>query len=254
MDLRFLAGVWLAATALTSARPACAVAIRVAAQFAAEPKFIVGATQTSGFCVDIMQAVEKRNPALQFVVLPGALPLTRIQSDMEAGKLDANCLIANAERRSKFHVAPTKLFSYNYHLIVRAQDEVTVKQWDDVRNLGSEGRILVVKGTGAISRLEQAGGLILDAGGATPEINLQKLLAGRGRFFYYRTEGWKHAMARSGMEDKIKVLPGVMGVEDFYLMLGKHLPPSLVAAVGKTLAELDDTGELERIHKKWAAN
>ncbi len=258
MGWRFLVGACLAAAAFTQARPASAVVIRVVAQIGAEPKFIVetarGTTRTSGFCVDVMEAVERRNPALHFVLQPGALPLTRIQSEMESGQLDANCLIANAERRGKFYIAPTKLFSYNYHLIVRAGDEVSVDHWDDVRSLGGAGRILVVKGTGAISRLEQAGGLILDAGGATPEINLQKLVAGRGRFFYYRAEGWKHAMARSGLEGKVKVLPAVMGVEDFYLMLGRHMPPGVVQAVAKALDQLDDSGELERIRKKWAAN
>lgn len=258
MGLRFLVGVWLAAAAFAPARPAFAATIRTVAQLAAEPKFIIetlrGTTRISGFCVDIMEAIEKRDPSLHFALQPRALPLTRIQSEMEGGQLDANCLIANAERRSKFHVAPTKLFSYNYHLIVRIEDEVTVHHWDDVRNMGDEGRILVVKGTGALNRLEQAGGLILDAGGATPEDNLKKLLAGRGRFFYYRAEGWKHAMARTGLEGKVKVLPAVMGVEDFYLMLGKHLPASVVKAVGKALVELEERGELERIHKKWASN
>ena len=258
MGLRFLAGTWLAAAAFTQAAPASAVTIRVVAQIASEPKFIIdterGATRTSGFCVDVMDAIERRNPSLHFALQPTALPLTRIQSEMESGMLDANCLIANAERRSKFHIAPTRLFSYNYHLIVRIDDEVTVNHWDDVRHLGGAGRILVVKGTGALSRLEQAGGLIIDAGGATPEVNLQKLVAGRGRFFYYRAEGWKHTMARSGLEGKIKVLPAVMGVEDFYLMLGKHMPPAVVRAVGKALDELDDNGELERIRKRWAAN
>jgi hypothetical protein len=37
-------------------------------------------------------------------------------------------------------------------------------------------------------------------------------------------------------------------------MLGKHMPPSAVASIGKALAELDDSGELERIRRKWAAN
>lgn len=257
MGFRFLAGVCMVmASALACAAPAAA--IRVAAQLAAEPKFIVetrrGVTRNTGFCVDILEAVEKRDPSLHFVYQPGPLPLTRIQSEMATGQLDVNCMIANAERRSKFRVIPIKLFSYNYHLIVRSDDDVTVNHWDDVRKLGERGRVLVVKGTGALPRLEQAGGLLLDSGGSTPEVNLRKLLAGRARFFYYRAEGWKHAMARTGLQDKVKVLPAVMGVEDFYLTFGQHVPAKVAAAAAKALAEVDESGELERIRKRWMNN
>lgn len=232
-----------------------ALDIRTAAQEGSQPKFVVtgkaGKIRIDGICVEMMRAIERQEPSLRFVFAPQQEPLARIEKGMEEDDLDSNCLIRNAEREMKFQVVPTMMFSFDYHLVARADDNVQVNNWNDVRNLGVDGKLLVLRGTGAKGRLQQIGGLIVDDGGSTTAENLNKLVAGRARFFYYRTIAWKSEIARAEMDGKVRVLPTIMESIEFYLMLNKHVPKEVFDKISSALTALEKSGELMQIRKKW---
>lgn len=251
---RCLAGWCLA---LCCAAPAGAVALlRTAAQEATEPKFIAvqgaGARHVIGLCIDIMRAVERVDPGLKFVGDQTMQPLIRVEAGIAAGDLDAACgFLRTPQREAKFVFVEPPLFSVNYFLTVRADDNVRVGNWDDVRRLGNEGVILVIHGFGGRKRLEEIGGLLIDSGGNTSTVNFQKLLAGRGRFYYHRSPGIKAEIRKAGVLGKVKVLPTSMDSQKLYLVLSKTLSADTVGRVAAALAQLSRSGELANLLAKW---
>ena len=132
-------------TLLVSGPATAGWVLRVAAQEDSAPKFVVGAEvsgEVKGACPDVMRAIERQDPSLRFVFEAHAQPLRRIVSRMEHAEVDANCLVDNDERRASLRVVAVTLFSFDYHLIARADDQVKIGSWDDVRRLGPQGRIL----------------------------------------------------------------------------------------------------------------
>ncbi len=246
-----------AVVALLLAAPCHAVDIRTVAQEGAFPKFISidvqGKPHIGGLCVDIMRAIERVDPDLRFVGDQQWIPLIRIEVGMNAGKIDAACgLIRTSERKAKFDFIDTPLFPVNYLLVVRATDDVQVKDWTDVRNLGENGVILTIHGfVGILSHLREVGGLRIDTGGRDTKVNLEKLLAGRGRFFIHRSPGVVGEIASSGLRDKVKILPTIMYSETFYMMVARSMAPQVRDKINKALQQLTASGELAKLSKKW---
>ena len=147
----------------------------------------------------------------------------------------------------------TPLFPVEYLLTVRANDPVQVRDWADVRALGEQGVVLSLHGfAGILSHMRSVGGLRIDAGGRDTKVNLEKLLAGRGRFFIHRSPGVYGDIARSGLQDKVRVLPAVMYAEVFYLMVARSMPQDVKDKINHALARLAGNGELARITRLWS--
>jgi polar amino acid transport system substrate-binding protein len=126
-----------------------------------------------------------------------------------------------------------------------------IQDWDDVRKLGAQGVILTNRGYTAPDMLERLGGLQVDASASTPSANLQKLIAGRGRFFLHRAPGMRGFIERAGASSKVKILPAVMSTVNVYMALGTHVDPAVRQRVQRAIERLDQNGELLRILKKW---
>lgn len=248
-----LASVLLSASAATSA-----VDLRTAAQTASDPKYVVlndgGAPAVGGICVDIYRAMEKVDPGLRFTGDQAWQPLVRMEAGMAAGEIDVICgLLRTRAREARYIYIEPPLFPVTYHLVVRANDNVQVNNWDDVRALGERGIVLVNNGFGIIDRLENTAGIRIDAGAYTTKANIAKLLADRGRFFYHRSPGINAEIRAAGMEGKVMVLPAVMHAEKFYLAASNRLPNETVERLRKAVAELERSGELARLLAKWSS-
>lgn len=242
----------LVALCSTFSLPAVATEIRTAAQEDSEPKYLNEGGKVVGLCIDIMRAIERLDPSLRFSGDQTWLPLKRIEHRVRNRELDMACgFIRNKEREANYQIVVPRLFPVQYRLVVRAGDNVSVQSWNDVRKLGAGGVILVNSGSGPAKRLEEMGGFFIDSGGRTPVTNLQKLATGRGRFFYYRTPGLASEMKRSAVKDKLKVLPVVLESQDFFMMVGKHVPQDSVDRLNAAVKTLEGKGELTRLLDKW---
>ncbi|MDP1977166.1 MAG: transporter substrate-binding domain-containing protein [Undibacterium umbellatum] len=243
---------------LTLMLPACAVTeIRTAAQEASEPKYIAilnpqGKLAVGGMCVDIMRAMEKADSELRFVGDQIWQPRARIDAALNAGNIDVICGVQRIARNtSQYQFAPTPLFTVNYLLAVRADDTVSVGDWDDIRKLGNEGIILALRGFGIVDILTQMGGLKIDDTATSSISNLKKLLAGRGRFYCHRKPGIGLAIRQAGLEDKIRLLSKPQLTEKFYLGMAKTMSPELVRKIAAVLVLLEENGELRRIFERY---
>lgn len=256
--LAYAGAIWFGCMALNAvALPALpATQLRTAAQLGSEPKFVQqgegGAKNVAGLCVDINRAIERQDPTLGISGDQQSLPLARIEAQMRSGALDMACgLLRTREREAAFTYVEPALFSVTYFMIVRADDDVEISNWDDVRNLGENGTILLIRGQGTVSRLKELGGLRIDAGAGDAKSNLHKLLAGRGRFYYHRVPGIATEIRHAALEGKVRVLPTVMDTQRFHMVVGRHVVPETLDKLRAALAQLESSGELKRLFDRW---
>ncbi|HYD78535.1 MAG TPA: transporter substrate-binding domain-containing protein [Paucimonas sp.] len=242
--------------AAAAAHAAGATLLRTAAQTGTEPKYIAhakdGKSAIVGLCVDIDRAIERIEPTLRIVGDQEWQPTARLEEGMAAGAMDIACgLSRNKEREAKFTYIEPPLFPVRYFLVARADDNVRIDSWDDVRRLGDNGVILIPHRFGPIARLKDMGGLTIDSGAPDSKTNLLKLVAGRGRFYYHRSPGIVSEIRKAGVEDKVKILPTVMDRQLFYMVVGKSVAPDAVEKLQRAIAALEKSGELKRLIDKW---
>jgi glutamate/aspartate transport system substrate-binding protein len=246
---------WVLVPALLFGAAGAAVTeVRTAAQAGTEPKFAVDERSGAvvGICIDIMQAIERVDPGLKFSGQQTWQPLARIYSSIDHGKQDASCgLSHSAERDKKYVFVGPALFTIRYHLIARADDPVSVANWDDVRQLEPDGVVLANRGFAGVALLENAGVRQIDASAASPQLNVQKLLARRGRLFFHRGPGLQAVLNRTGYGARVRILPAEMASSQLYFVVGKHLGADIVERLRNALQALEKSGELERIARGW---
>lgn len=233
-----------------------ATELRTAAQQASEPKFVTladnGSPVIGGLCIDILRAIEAVDPQLKFVGDQVWQPLARMEAGMATGDMDVICgLLRTEARESRYAYIDTPLFPVSYYLIARADDGVQIQGWEDVRKLGDRGIVLVINGFGILGKLESVPGLKIDSGAYTSRGNFDKLLAGRGRFYYHRSPGINAEIRNAGVEGKVRILPTAMHREKFYMAASKRLPAKTVNRLSKAIALLERSGELARLFRNW---
>lgn len=227
------------------------VVLRTAAQIGSAPKFDVpgpGNRPVTGLCIDFFRAMEAAQPGLRVVGDQSWLPAVRIENRLVDGSLDIACAISHSpeDEDRYFYVAPA-LFAFDFKLAARRNDPVDVHDWDDVRKLAPDNRILVNHGWAYADRLGAVPGLHVDDSGPTPEVNLKKLARSHGRFFYFRDPGFQTAIEAAKLCDQVRVLPAVFEHTDAYLIASRHLPPPTIEQLHRVIARLQANGELDRI-------
>ena len=255
--LRGRCGKWL--MALCGAALACGAlaapvtVLRVAAQEGTEPKFMAGPQgSVVGLCIDIMHAIERIDPGLRFEGHQHWMPLVRVYHEASIGQQDAVCAMQHLEEREpQFRFIEPPLFSINYLLMARADDTAIINNWDDLRKLGPQAVVLVNRGFASNHILEQLGGIQIDASAASTAMNLQKLMAGRGRFFLHRTPGLHGLLDRGGALGKVRILPTVMLKAPLYMVLSRQVDPAVAERLRAALEQMTHSGELDQLLKKW---
>lgn len=230
-----------------------ATILKTSGQQESEPKYVQQADRVGGICVDIFRAVERVQPTLRITGDQALIPLKRLENDVLQGKLDLFCgLGENDERKALFIYLKPAIYTVSYHLAVRVDDPIEIKNWDDVRQLGEDGRILVNFGSGAVSRLQKLGGLKVDDMAYTSGRNYRKLLAKYGRFYYYRQPGFDTDIEQNGVKGKVKILPTVMEIAPFYILFNRNISASVIEQFEAALRELEAKGELSAINQRWS--
>ncbi|KIF80544.1 hypothetical protein TSA66_06520 [Noviherbaspirillum autotrophicum] len=222
-----------------------------------EPKFILrqqdGRTVVEGLCVDIMHAIERTDPHIRFVLGPPPQSLARIEASLVAGELHVACgFLRTGKREHALHYIEPPLFSTDFYMAVRADDDVAVRNWEDVRRLGEDAVILAKYACApALSSVE---GLKTDFSAKDTKTNIQKLLAGRGRFFFHRSPGIEAAIRDAGAQGKVKILPVVMSRQPLYMVLSKAVPAHAATRIQTAIIRLEANGELAKLFAKWRAD
>lgn len=228
--------------------------LRVAAQIGTEPKFLrADSGAVVGLCTDILRAVERIDPGLKFIGDQHWMPLTRVLTELAAGAQDAACAMQHTpERDRKFIYLQPALFEVDYVLIARRDDPVEINNWDDLRALRPQPTVLVNRGFAVSATLEAIPGIQVDASATDTKLNLEKLVAGRARLYFHRGPGIQHMLERAGVAGKVRVLPVPLLHTGSYLILGKHVGATIAERLRLALAQLEKSGELQAIVRKWS--
>jgi polar amino acid transport system substrate-binding protein len=218
---------------LVLAMAACAGAwgmeVRVAAQEALAPKWILLPDRVTGICPDIMAAVEKLEPRLRFTGYRRSRSLPGIEAGLESGSLDAACaLIASPRRRAIALQAGKPVYVTRHLLVARTGDQAVIR---DVHDLARTGALVTSHRGSVFTEQLKAAGVRVDDATDDNGVNLHKMLAGHGRFAYINELTLRHYLRREQLDAKVRVLPVVLGA---------------------ALDKLKANGELERIYARWA--
>jgi glutamate/aspartate transport system substrate-binding protein len=239
------------ALTLAACAGASAMDVRVAAQEAISPKWIALPDRAAGICPDILAAVERVDPQLHFTGYRRSRSLPAIEAGLETGSLDAACALVASARRHAIAVPVGKsVYMVKHTLAARAGDPAAVRNTRDLARLGA--LVTSQRGSAFTERLKEAGVSVDDATDDN-RMNLQKVLAGHGRFAYMNELTLLHYIRSEHLEARVRVLPVIISAEPAYFWVSRKADPALAARLGAALDRLRADGELDRIYARWAA-
>lgn len=231
---------------------AAPMVVRTYSQEGFEAKYAPSNPQRPGICIEIMRAIEKIDPQIKFVGLDELATTARVEEGLIHGQIDVFFgHIKTPDRAEKYVMPGPFLYKISQVLVVRRNDPVQVTAWDDVRKLGKDGVVLVVKGIGQVDYLNSLGGIIIDDNSRLISANLKKLIAGRGRFYYGSENTVKEAIKLFGLESQVKILPHRFQKEALYASFSRKAPPEIVNRITENLGKLERNGELRRIRARY---
>jgi polar amino acid transport system substrate-binding protein len=231
--------------------PALALEIRTAAQDS-QPKFLKDAKGFSGLCVDIFRAIERADPELNFSFQKEFVPLPRIEDRLVKGALDAFCGLAKtASRQSKLDFIELPLYMTSSVLAARSDEKSDPQSFDELRKLGADAVVMVVSQTVHAEVLGAQPGIKMDASAWDTSTNLQKLLAGRGRFVYHNDFALADEIERDKLGGKVKILSGRFASEGRFMVVSKAAPPKIKQKLTAALEKLSKSGELARVFQAY---
>lgn len=245
----------LLATAALTAWPAFAragaITLTVQAQESLPPKWIDRGDHSEGMCPDILQAIEKAEPRLHFTGQHEFRSLPVIEQGLEAGSVTCACaLLDTARRRAIANIVGKPLYMVRHRVAAAASDHVKVDSLDELVKL--KPLINTSRGAGYSDQL-RALGLKVDDSSSDNMVNLKKIIAGHGRFFYMNELSLNWILREKGMRDQIRIVPGVLKEEPVFFWVSKKAPPATAQLLDLTLLKLRANGELNRIYERWSA-
>lgn len=240
---------------LCCAAPAMAETLRTAAQDNNALKYDLKNPTRPGICVELLQAVESSDPELRFSGADQPMSLRRIEALLVDGQLDIFCaLIRSPAREARMGFIEVPIYTVRHRIAVRAEDAVNVQSLDEIRRLGPEAAVIVNKSTAHEDLLRAAGGLQLDASSPDTSVNLKKLVAQRGRFYYHTENALLRYIEDGGLEGKVRLLPTVFKSEALYMAYSPRLAAATRQRLHQALEKLAKRGELERIYAGYREN
>ncbi|CDG83492.1 substrate-binding periplasmic protein [Janthinobacterium agaricidamnosum] len=229
---------------------AAKINLRVLAQESMPPKWLMRDGRREGLCPDIIAAIEKVEPQLHFTGYNDYRSTLMIEKALEAGTVDATCgLLDTPRRRQIAQVAGPSLYVVRQRLVARRDDTAVVRNFDDLLKLQS--LIVVTRGSSIVEQL-RALGLKVDDSNGDNRVNLKKVAAGHGRFFYMNELTLTWLLQSEQLQGQFRLLPGALKEEPIYFWLSKKVDPATTSLAGRALDKLQASGELARIYKRWA--
>ncbi|MBA5638669.1 transporter substrate-binding domain-containing protein [Duganella sp. LX20W] len=248
-------GLLLLTAAALTAWPACArdqvSNLPVLAQESLPPKWINRGDHSEGVCPDILQAIEKAEPRLHFTGQHEFRSIPVIEQGLESGNVACACALLDTQRRRDIATIVGKpLYMVRHRVAAAANDRVKVDSLEELVKL--KPLVNTSRGAGYSDQL-RALGLKVDDSTSDNVINLKKIIAGHGRFFYMNELSLNWIVRENGLGDQVRLVPGVLKEEPIYFWVSKKVPPATVHLLDQTLLKLRATGELNRIYERWSS-
>ncbi len=229
---------------------ATTLTLRVMAQESIPPKWVVSETKMTGVCPDIMAAIERVEPRLRFSRDPETRSVPFIEQGLENGKIDAACALLDTERRRQVaQVVGPPLYMVRHRLAARSADPVIVRSMAELLQLKP---LINTQRNASYADQLRAHGLQVDDSSGDNTVNLKKIIAGHGRFFYMNELTLSWFMEKEAFRGKVRMLDWVVKEEPIYFHMSKKSPAGAARLVDRALVELREKGELARIYARWS--
>lgn len=239
-----------------SVRAHAQIVIRTTAQTDTAPKFILRSNQPNapveGLCIDIDRAIERLDSGLRITGDQSWMPPNQVIRELGQDHLDMGCGFMKTDERKNYHFIEPPLFTTDLVLVARANDPVVIHNWDDLRALGDKAVILVDHDYALVNMVAEHGGLHYDDSTWGLKDNLQKLRAGKGRFYLHRLLGLVDGIKRAGMNDDVRIMPVSLYRQSYYMVFAPKASAEMVQRTQKTIATLVKSGELLKMLQKWS--
>lgn len=246
----FFSCALLALAVTTGQALAAPVTLEVAGQESIPPKWVAGQHALSGLCPDILAAIEKIEPRLRFALSGETRSVAFLEQGLESGKIGAACALLDTERRRQIaDIVGPPLYMVRHRLAARSNDLVAISSMAELIKLNP--LINTPRNAGYAAQL-RALGLEVDDSNGDNTVNLKKILAGHGRFFYINELTLDWMMRAEPFKGKVRMLDWLVKEEPIYFHVSKKSPPGAARMVEQALVKLKDSGELARIYERWA--
>lgn len=237
--------------------PLPAMELKTVAQDSTPKYYLDENGEIQGLLPDIIRALEKVDPELSFIGYNEVLPFKRMKIYLELGKIDLFFGMSRNPKREQSFIYPDKpLYQVKHVVAVRADDPVSVNNFNEIAAMGSKGVILTLYGTSTHRYIKkQAQKLMIDLqvdnGGRNVQALLLKLQGNRGRFAYYHSLGLIGTLKKMGLEEKIKILPATFRSYHHWVVFSKHCSKVKKDRVIAALDKLRTRGDLRKIAQKY---
>ena len=229
---------------------AAPITLRVLAQESIPPKWVVGRGHLTGLCPDIMAAIEKVEPRLRFSREPETRSVPFLEQGLASGHIDAACALLDTRGRRQFAViAGPPLYTVRHRLAARSND---MKAASNMAELVRQRPQINTPRSAAYAGQLRALGLDVDDSTGNNTVNLKKVIAGHGRYFYINELTLVWLMEQDQFKGRVRMLDWVVKEEPIYFHVSRKAPAGAAQLVGKALYELKNNGELARIYAKWS--
>lgn len=228
------------------------ITLEVPGQETAPHKFSLAAGVASGICPDVMRAMQRVDPTLAFRGYQTLTSIRRIERGLKEGHFHAACALLDSPARREFAtIVNVPLYVVRHKVAARAEDTAAPTNFRELASASAGSFVITTAGSSYVALLK-AHGIEVDDGSGDNQINLNKLLAGRGRFFY-QSEMSLHSSIKAGaLQNKIKVLPFEFQKDPIYFWVSRKQPPELAKRLGDALEQLSASGELKRIVERYS--
>lgn len=222
------------------------------------PRFYIdeenGSKAIAGMCIDIMKAFEKKEPEIHFSYKVHLTPFARIKNELKHNTIQAAFGVArNLEREKLYQYTDTPLYPVKFLVFALASDKQAqkIRTLEDIQAHG--GSVLGLRGTNAVKVFkEKTAHLDIQVEVVTTvEQNIKQVLTGRGSFFTYNHIDAIGTMNKLGVRDKFITLPLITKEAYHWLAFSKEVSLEVVEKANKALADLQQSGELQRIYEKY---
>lgn len=229
---------------------ATAITLRVMGQESIPPKWIATRSGLRGVCPDILQAIEKIEPRVKFARPMEIRSLPFLEQGLDRGTIDGACaLLDTGRRRAIARIAGPPLYEVRHRLAARIGDRVSV---GSMAELAALKPLINTQRNASYAEQLRSFGLQVDDSSGDNTVNLNKIVAGHGRFFYINELTLQWMLEHEGFKGKVRMLDWVVREEPIYFHFSKKAPPVAVQLVESALNRLKANGELAKIYAKWS--
>lgn len=225
------------------------IVLRSAAQEGSAPKFIEWEGSVQGHCPDILRALEKVDPQLNFEMATIPTSIKRLESHLKEGRIDLVCALLDTPLRNEIAWRiSTPLFVLRERVVGRVDDRLQIRS---VKDLADTGDLVAAQNGASYTEMLRSQGVKVDDSSGDSAIVLRKLLNGRVRFYYTNELTGAYYIRTGGLDKQLRLMPGTLQETPSYLWVSRKVDDASVQRLERAVARLQKEGVLEKIYRGY---